>query len=132
MWANNMPRLRIGDYGTLEGNLFGQMIPDMQRMLQQGHFDWVIVVVHEELFQAEDSKEIYEQPVGPSRAQGRQMSKEFSECWRQVAKGGKYIWRTKPHGHFATAGSRLHLPDKIDANFKALTEVLPASMKHLL
>ena len=132
LWANNVPRLRIADYGTLEGNVFGQLIPDMQRMLQQGHFDWVIIVVHEERYQDEDSKKTYEQPVGPSHAQGAQLSKEFSECYRQIAKGGKYTWRTKPHGFFEGAGSRLDLPDNIDANFKALAKVLPASMKHLL
>jgi hypothetical protein len=132
MWANNIPRLRIADYGTLEGCLFGQMLPDLQRLLQIKLFDWIIVIVHEELFQEADTNKIYEQPVGPSRAQGRQMAKEFSECWRSVVVGNKYIWRTRPHGRFATARSRLHLPDNMEATFQELSKHLPASMKHLL
>ncbi len=136
MYANQIPRLRIADYGTMEGNLYGQLIPDMQELLNdpetgKGVFDWIIIIVHELLDKDELSGQIYEQPIGPSKAMGRSMSREFSEVWRQVNVGGQYLWRTRTHGRFASSGSRLSLPDNLTPTFDAIRDLIPDSLSHL-
>lgn len=136
LWANAIPRLRIADYGTLEGNLFGQIIPDLQALNKDedgGYFDWVIVCVHELIDKDEVTGKVYEQPVGPSKAQGRAMPKEFSEVWRMEATGNDFVIRTRMHGRFAGAGSRLSLPDHIKpATYTEIKKHIPSSMDNLL
>ena len=58
-------------------------------------------------------------PIGPSKNMGRTMGMAFDEIYRQKIDGEKYVWRTKKNGFFQ-AGSRLNVPDPIEANFKFL------------
>ena len=120
--ANRIPQLRIADYMTLEGILYDQLIPQLKSLSYS--LDWIILIVHEDMEKDELTGALHEFPVGPSRAQGRVMSREFDEVYRQVIQDGNYIWRTRAHGMFSGAGSRMNLPDPIDANYAALAAEL--------
>ncbi len=118
LFANRIPQLRIADYGTLESILFGQMLPTL-KLLQQ-KIPWIVLLDHEDIEKDELQGGTYEFPSGPSRAMGRQLAKDFDETWRQVVEGDKHIWRTRAHGRFASAGSRLSLPDRMEATYYEL------------
>lgn len=108
---NKIPQLRIADYGTLEGILFGQFIPTL-KSLHKTKVENIILIDHEMMDKDELSGKILEFPIGPSRQMGKELGKEFDEIWRQTIDGGEYVWRTKPSGFF-TAGSRMNIPDPV-------------------
>ncbi len=116
--VNKIPHLRIADYGTLEGILFSQFIPDLITLSEK--IPWIILIVHEDIEKDELTGKTLEFPIGTSRAQGKLLSSAFDETWRQVNDGNDYVWRTKNHGRFESAGSRLDLPDRIKANYQTL------------
>lgn len=124
LYTNNIPALRKGDYKTLSGILFRQFIPTLH-MLSTSKNIWVIVIDHEIADKDELVGTISEFPIGPSANMGRELPKEFDEVWRQRVENDKYIWRTRKHGLFVGAGSRLHLPDPIEpATYQRLEELL--------
>lgn len=120
--VNKIPHLRIADYGTLEGILFSQFIPDLITLGEK--IPWIILIVHEDIEKDELTGKTLEFPVGPSRAMGKILSAAFDDTWRQVVDGGDYVWRTKNHGRFESAGSRLDLPDRMKANYQTLAKHL--------
>ncbi len=117
MAANNIPALRLADYMTLDNVLFSRFIPSIKSLLNVIPF--IICVDHEQMDKDEISGAIMEFPVGPSQNMGKNLGKEFHEVWRMKVEGDKYLWRTRKNGLFQ-CGSRLHLPDPIEANFKSL------------
>lgn len=117
LFINSIPQLRMQDYQTLDNVLFNQYIP-MLKALQQ-YIPYIILIDHEQMDKDELSGRIMEFPIGPSQNMGRNLGKEFDEIWRQKVEGDKYVWRTRKDGLFQ-AGSRLHLPDPIEANFSNL------------
>ena len=119
---NSIPALRIPDYGTLEGILFGQFIPTLKTLNKT--IPYIILIDHEAMDKDEVSGKVMEFPIGPSVNQGKALGKEFDEIWRMRVEGGKHVWRTKKSGFFQ-AGSRLNLPDPIEpATFKTLSKYL--------
>ena len=124
MFTNRIPALRVGDYRTLNGILFGQFLQTLQT-LAHTKIDWVILINHDTMDKHELTGAITEFPMGPSNAMGRALSKSFDEVWYQKIEGGEYMWRTKPVGLFRGAGSRLNLPDPIKpATYQELTKHL--------
>ena len=124
LYTNNIPALRIADYKTLSGILFRQFIPTLH-MLSTSKGIWVIVIDHEIADKDELLGTISEFPIGPSANMGRELPKEFDEVWRQRVENSKYVWRTRKHGLFVGAGSRLHLPDPISpATYQELDKLL--------
>ena len=122
--TNRVPALRIADYGTLEGILFRQFIPTL-KSLSADKIKWVILIDHETSDKDEITGILTEFPVGPSANMGRALAKEFDEVWRQQAVTDGYQWKTRKHGLFVGAGSRLHLPDPIKpATFQELQKHL--------
>lgn len=119
LFYNNIPALRIPDYGTLEGILLGQFMPTVKSL----PVEWVVLVDHIDMDKDELTGAIIEFPVGPSRSMGRGIGKEVDEIWRQREEAGQYVWRTRKSGFFQ-AGSRLNLPDPIPANFRDLEKFL--------
>jgi len=107
---NNIPSLRIPDYGTLEGVLFGQFIPTLKALSQR--IPYIILIDHLLMDKDEISGRVMEFPIGPSRQQGKDLGKEFDEIWLQKEEGSDRVWRTRRHIFFQ-AGSRLNLPDPI-------------------
>lgn len=116
---NHIPALRISDYGTLEGILLGQFFPSLKAL----PVDFVILIDHVDMDKDEITGAIIEYPVGPSRNMGRNLGKEVDEIYRQKVEGEKYIWKTRKTGFFQ-AGSRLGLPDTLEANFVELEKHL--------
>jgi hypothetical protein len=122
--TNRIPALRIADYGTLEGILFRQFIPTL-KSLSADKIKWVILIDHETSDKDEITGILTEFPVGPSSNMGRALAKEFDEVYRQQAVSDGYQWRTRKHGLFVGAGSRLHLPDTIKpATYQELSKYL--------
>jgi hypothetical protein len=122
--TNNIPALRIADYGTLEGVLFRQFLPTLQALVAE-RVAWVILINHENVDKDELTGQIVESPVGPSANMGRALPKEFDEVWRQRVESNQYVWRTRKSGLFIGAGSRLSLPDPISpATFQELEKHL--------
>lgn len=113
--ANNRPSLQIADYGTLESALKSQFIPTLKSL----PCEFVILIDHIDADKDETTGAIAEFPVGPSRQQGKLMGLNFDEMWRQVVEGEKYLWYTRKKGLF-NAGSRLGLPNPIEANYTTL------------
>ena len=116
MFTNKMPRLTIPDYGTLQGMFFEAFVPTLKslndRLKELYKVEpWIFVLVHEDMEKDELTGAIQEFPVGPSRAQGKLISEAFDESWRQTMDAGHYVWRTRNHGRWNSAGSRTHLPD---------------------
>jgi hypothetical protein len=112
--------LQIPDYGTLEAMLYALFIPSVKAL----PVDFTIFIAHIELEKNEVDGRTIEYPKGPSRNQGKALGAEFSEVWRQEERGNKYYWRTKKGVNLMPVGSRLHLPDMTESNFKALAEVV--------
>ena len=124
MFTNRIPAIRIGDYKTLNGILFGQVLQTLQT-LAHTKIDWVILINHDTMDKHELTGAITEFPIGPSNAMGRALSKSFDEVWIQKFDNGEYIWKTKSAGLFKGAGSRLSLPDPIKpATFQELSKYL--------
>ncbi len=121
MKVNNIPALRIADYGTLEGALFGQFIPTIKSMES---VDYIILIDHMAIDKDEVTGKIIEYPIGPSMNQGRGLSKEFDEVWLMDIEGDKRYWRTQSKGFFTQAGSRTHLPEKVEAHYKHVAKYL--------
>lgn len=126
LFMNNIPQLRIQDYMTLEIILFSQYIPSIKSLHQ--YIPNIILINHEQMDKDELTGRIIEFPVGPSQNMGRSIGREFDEIWRQKVEGDRYIWRTRKDG-LLQAGSRLHLPDPIDANYKAIQTYLSTIRK---
>ncbi len=121
MATNKIPALRIADYGTLEGILFGQFLPTLRTISMT--IPWVICIGHETADKDELMGSISEFPIGPSANMGRLLAREFDEVWRQKIDGDTYLWRTKAHGLFVGAGSRFSLPDPVKpATFQELSK----------
>lgn len=112
MFTNKIPAIRIGDYKTLNGILFGQFLANLKSLAAE-KVDWVIVINHESLVEDKTTGIIQEIPVAPSNPMGKVLSRAFDEVWRQTIDGKDYIWRTRKVGFFTGAGSRLSLPDPI-------------------
>lgn len=122
MDVNKIPNLRISDYLTLEGMLFGQFIPTLKSLGQ--YIPWIILCNHITMDKDEIMGAIMEFPIGPSNAMGRLIGKEFDEVWKMEASGSKFSWRTKSAGFFK-AGSRMSLPDPVTpATYKTLEAIL--------
>lgn len=126
LFINNIPHLRIQDYMTLESILFSQYIPSIKSLHQ--YIPNIILINHEQMDKDELTGRILEFPVGPSQNMGRSLGREFDEIWRQKVENDRYIWRTRKDG-LLQAGSRLHLPDPIDANYKAIETYLKSMRK---
>jgi AAA domain len=123
MFANKIPAIRIGDYKTLQGILFGQWLPSLKYLAEK--IPWIIVVNHDTMDKNEVTGAISEFPVGPSNAMGRTMAKAFDCVWRQKFENGEYIWRTASSGLFKGAGSRITLPETIKpATYQELSKYL--------
>lgn len=118
--VNHLPDLRIQDYKTLNKVLFRQFIPTIKQL---SDIDFIILTGHEVMEKDDLNNKTYEFPVGPSNAMGRLLGREFDEIWRQKIEGSKYIIRTRKDGMFQ-AGSRLHLPNPIEANYKEIKKFL--------
>jgi hypothetical protein len=119
---NLLSSLRIQDYGTLEGVLFGQFFPTLKAL----PVDFVILTDHTDYDKDELIGKILEFPVGPSRAMGRTMCKAVGNVWKQCVEGGEYLWRTKPVDFFQIAGSDLALPEIIKpSTYYELEKYLP-------
>ena len=118
MFRSNIAALRQQDYGVLHTVLFSQLLPTL-RVLP---VDYVIVISHLETDRSADSL-IAEYPVGPTKNQGKNIAKDFTEVWKQRLLSGKRVWSTRPYGFF-NAGSRHHFPDPIEANYNALKPYL--------
>lgn len=117
---NSISSIRIADYGTLEGVLFGQFLPTLKALI----IPYIILIDHVELEKDEITGQLLEYAVGPSRNMGRNLPKAVDEFYRQRVEGGDYVWRTKKTGFFQ-AGSRLNLPDLIKpATFQELNKYL--------
>jgi hypothetical protein len=112
--------LQIPDYGTLEAMLFSLFIPAIKGL----PIDFKIFIGHIEYEKNEVDGRVIEFPKGPTRNQGKDLGQEFSEVWRQKNEINRFVWRTKKGVDIMPVGSRLHLPDNTDANFKALVEVV--------
>lgn len=123
IWTNKAPGLRIGDYNTLEGMLFSQLIPTLKGLKQ--FIPWIIVTNHLTVDKDDLVGSIQEHPVGPSASQGRLIAKEFDEVWKMTNSGKVYGWDTKPGGFFKGGGSRLDLPKEVKpATYKQLKYIL--------
>jgi len=119
---NNIPALRIPDYGTLQGILFSQFIPTLKALSQ--YIPNIILVNHLISDKDEVSGRVMESPIGPSKQQGKDMGKNFDEIWLMKPEGDTWTWRTRKHIFFQ-AGSRLNLPDPIKpATYAALKPFL--------
>ena len=108
--ANNIPSLRIPDYGTLESVLFSQFIPTLRALSERIPF--IIVTTHLTMDKDALTGRLIEAPVGTSANTGKALGKEFDEVWLQKQEGSDYVWRTRKNGFFQ-AGSRSNLPDPI-------------------
>lgn len=123
LFTNKLPALRISDYGTLEGIMFRQFIPTLKSLNEK--IPWIILIDHEDMDKDELSGAVQEFPIGPSRAMGKMLSEAFDEIWRQRVENGEYVWRTRAHGRFSSAGSRNSLPDPLKpATFQELSKHL--------
>lgn len=124
LYQNKIPNLRIADYGTLEGVLTRQFIPNLKALNDK--IPWIILVDHEDVDTNEEGLVQGEFPIGPSRNQGKLLSEFFDEIWRMEASSkGTYSWRTKNHGLFSGLGSRHGLPDPLTpATFETLAKYL--------
>lgn len=123
MAMNNISALRIPDYGTLETVLYGQFIPSLKTLLLTNKVKYIILVDHTDTERDEITGAISEFPIGPSKNMGKNMGIAFDEIYRQRIEGDKYIWRTRKTGFFM-AGSRLNVPDGIEANFNNLKQYI--------
>ena len=126
LWVNKIPHIRQNDYGTLEGVLGGQFLPNLRALPVK----YVILVNHLflDMERNKDGEEtgviLGEYPVAPSRPMGKNMGKYIDELYRQKIEGGEYVWRTKRSGFFQ-AGSRLNVPDPIKpATFQELSKYI--------
>ena len=119
--VNGQSQLQIPDYGTLETILYGQFIPTLKALPVK----YVICIGHTDIEKDEVTGRVIEFPIGPSRAQGKAMGKEFDEVWRQEVSGDKYIIRTKKGGGLMQVGSRLDLPDMLESNWKEISKHCP-------
>lgn len=119
---NRIPALRLADYKTLDGILFGQFLPTLKSLKTK--IPWIICINHEATNNDQATGIITEFPVGPSDNMGRIMGKDFCAILRSRYENGKFIWRTKPHGRFASAGSRINLSDNIEANYESIRKVI--------
>jgi len=120
MKINNIPALRIVDYGTLEGVLLGQFLPTLKAL----SLSFIVLIDHVELEKDEMTGQLLEYAVGPSRNMGRNLPKDIDEFYRQKVEGGDYVWKTKKTGFFQ-AGSRLSMPETIKpATFQELSKYL--------
>ncbi len=108
--ANNIPSLRIPDYGTLESVLFSQFIPTLRALCSK--IPYIIVTNHLTMDKDEFTGRITESPVGTSMNTGKSIGMCFDEVWLQKQEGVDYVWRTRKNGFFQ-AGSRSNLPDPI-------------------
>lgn len=118
--SNNIPSLRIADYGTLEGVLLSQFIPTLKAL----YVPYIILIDHVELEKDEITGQLIEYPIGPSRNMGRNLGKEVDELYRQKVEGNDYVWRTRKTGFFQ-AGSRLSVPETIKpATFQELSKFI--------
>lgn len=122
LFLNNQSVLQIQDYMTMETVLFGQFIPTIKALPA----DYVIVVDHTDMEKDEITGTVMEFPIGPSKMMGRNMGQAFPETWRQREEGGKFVWRTRKTGLFQ-AGSRHHLPDPVEANYRAVKSYLEST-----
>lgn len=113
--ADSVPILQVQNYMTLQVVLFKQFFP----MLKALGMEYIILIDHIQMEKDEISQRVMEFPIGPSKAMGKLMGMEFDEIWYQTGAGDKYQWWTKRKGLFQ-AGSRLNLPNPLDANFQAL------------
>jgi hypothetical protein len=120
--VNGIVNLRIQDYGTLEGLLFSQFIPQLKAL----PVDYVIVINHLDWMKDELSGQLIEFPIGTSQNTGRQLSGAFDDVWLQeVINETVYRWQTKRSGYL-TCGSRFDLPSTISpATYKKLKELAP-------
>lgn len=120
MSRNNIPSLRIQDYKTLKLALFNQFIPSIKTL----NIDYVILINHTVIDKDGLTGQIIEFPVGPSDNAGRQLGQMFDEVWLQKREGTRFVWHTIPFGFFQ-AGSRLSVPDGIDATYQSLKRAVP-------
>lgn len=122
--VNSIAELRRGDYMTLEGLLGNQFIPNLKALSDK--IEWIILLDHEDFDATDDGNIMNEFPVGPSKNMGKNLSEFLDEVWRmEVSSDGLYKWRTKPHGLFRGAGSRLDLLDPVSpATYQKLQELL--------
>ena len=117
--ADSVPILQVQNYMTLQVVLFKQFFP----MLKALGLDYIILIDHVQMEKDEISQRIMEFPIGPSKAMGKLMGMEFDEIWYQTGASDKYQWWTKRKGLFQ-AGSRLNLPNPMEATYQALKEYL--------
>lgn len=129
LYTNGIPELRRGDYLTLEGVLANQFIPNLKALNQK--VPYIICIDHEDFDQNDTGTLTGEYPVGPTKNLGKNLSEFFDEVWRmEIAQDGEYCWRTRIHGIFRGAGSRLHLQDPIKpSTFKSLESILKKGEK---
>jgi len=124
LFENNVMDFRRGDYLTLEGVLFNQFIPTIKAMADV--IPYIVLIDHEDFDADEKGNIINEFPVGPTKNMGKMLSEAFDEVWRMEVVNESYKWRTRKHGNFIGAGSRLALPDPITpATFQELQKYLP-------
>lgn len=119
LFANNLPALRIADYGTLERILLDQLIPNLKAL----PVDFVVLIDHVDMDKDEITGQILEYPIGPSKSMGRNLGKSVDELYRQKIEGDEYVWKTRKNGFFQ-AGSRLSVPETIKANYGELEKWL--------
>lgn len=119
LYVNNIPALRMSDYQTLEGILFGQFIP----MLKSLDIEFIILIDHIDMDKDELIGKIMEFPIGTSRNVGRNLGRVMDELYRQRIEDGKYVWKSQKTGFFQ-AGSRLSIPETIEANYDELEKWL--------
>jgi hypothetical protein len=124
---NSIMETRRGDYKALSGIFFNQFSPMLKTL--STIVPYTIVIDHEDFDTDEKGNIINEFPVGPSKKIGKLLSEAFDEVWRMECINDTYKWRTRKHGNFIGAGSRLSLPDPISpATFTELSKYLPKEM----
>ena len=116
---DGVPILQVQNYMTLQVVLFKQFFP----MLKALGMEYIILIDHVQMEKDEISQRVMEFPIGPSKAMGKLMGMEFDEIWYQTGASDKYQWWTKRKGLFQ-AGSRLNLPNPMEATYQALKEFL--------
>ena len=122
--VNSIPSLRIPDFGTLEHVLFNQFIQALKTLINIGMVRYVVVIDHIVSEKDEVTGAITEFPLATSVAQGKVLGNAVDDIWLQREEGvGNFVWRTRKAGLFQ-AGSRLHLPDPLKADFKVLEEYM--------
>lgn len=113
MAKNNIPQVRIQDYGTLGMILNAQFLPSIKTLL----CDFVILTGHITTEKDDLTGMVEAFPVGPSKPQGKLLAGDFDEVWKQEQIGDSFIWKMKKEGLFNGARSRANIPNGTLAHY---------------